>query len=433
MYYNPYNKLPNNIKRKFKIVYSELLYENISIFKDESENWGVLKEIKKNEFFHTYVCIVKPIYNSINFNRSLGLIQVVKYKNDQWDQHTNIDSFFDLEGKLIWESPIGVSIFIDKFGNIISCLKDKYGLLNKKFETIINPIYDNLLAIDNSYLIAKQNGNYGITDINNRIILELDYSEIIDEVLKNSLLVRDNNNKYHSFNLEDKLLVPLSFDKILLGTSNSNGKFNERKQRFFKSIINYSQNEDDFIDAEMLKHKGKWGIIEANGDVKIPNEYDYIDCLRNPNYFKVCKGNLSFSEEEDEEGNYRVYAENAKWGIIDSNNNIVVPIEYDWIEDIESTIWVVYKGGKVYYNDDYQEDYWTIKGGKLGVYNSNKLITPIEYDAVFKNWYRVKDYIFVQKGNQYFDINSETYDVFTFDGKIIDTNKPDPKNHYNNK
>lgn len=429
---SPYNKLPDNIKRKFKIVYSELLDENITIFKNESEKWGVLKKSEKFGFFHTYGYIVKPIYNSIGFNRNLGLIEVVKYKNDKWNQDTNIHRFFDFEGKLIWESPKGVSITIDKLGNIITCLKNKYGLLNHKFETIINPIYDNLLAIDKSYLIAKQNGNYGITDINNRIVLELDYSGIINAILKNSLIVKDKNNKYHSFNLEDKLLVPLPFDKILLGTSNSKGKFTESQQRFFKSIINYSQNEDDFRGLEMLEHKGKWGIIEANGDVKIPNEYDYIDCLRNPNFFKVCKGNLSFSDEEDEQGNYRVYAENAKWGIIDSNNNLVVPIEYDWIEDIESTIWAVYKGGKVFYNDDYQEDYWTIKGGKLGIYNSNKLITPIEYDAVFTNWYRVKDYIFVQKGNQYFDVNSETYDVFTFDGKKIETNKPNPKNHYNN-
>ena len=85
---------------------------------------------------------------------------------------------------------------------------------------------------------------------------------------------------------------------------------------------------------------------------------------------------------------------------------------------------MVYKGGQVYYNDDYQEDYWTIKGGKLGVYNGQQLITPVEYASIDKNWFRVKDYIFVRKEDQ-----PEEYDVYTFDGQKLETNKPNPRNH----
>jgi hypothetical protein len=58
-----------------------------------------------------------------------------------------------------------------------------------------------------------------------------------------------------------------------------------------------------------------------------------------------------------------------------------------------------------------------------------KLITPIEYDVIKKNWFRIKDYIFVQNGKNYFDDNSTEYDVFTLDGKKIEANKPKPKDY----
>ena len=179
----------------------------------------------------------------------------------------------------------------------------------------------------------------------------------------------------------------------------------------------------------MIRYQGKWGIIDGAGEVIIPNNYCFVDFLRNPKYFKVGIGKIEVIDDEDDDENYLTSIKNVKWGIVDFNNEIIVPIEYDWIDEVESTIWVVYKGGTVFYNDDYQEDYWTIKNAKLGVYNLQKLITPIEYDTIKTNWFRIKDYIFVQNGKNYFDDNSTEYDVFTLEGKKIEANKPKPKDY----
>jgi len=53
---------------------------------------------------------------------------------------------------------------------------------------------------------------------------------------------------------------------------------------------------------------------------------------------------------------------------------------------------------------------------------------PIEYDTIMLNWFRVKDFVFVQKNTAHF--NGElAYDVFDFNGKKIERNKPNYKEH----
>jgi len=422
-----YNLLPKNIKNRFQIIYSELVCDNITIFKNRSEKWGALIETKKFGIFANYQYLVTPVYNSIGFNKIVNLIEAVKYENDKWNRDENTFYFFSIDGKLKWKSEKGTSVSIDRNKYIISCKDKKYGLLDADFNTLILPTYDKLISLEGRCFIACKNHLYGIIDLKESIILDFNYSDIFTTAYNSKAIVKDLNGKYFSFDFKKDLLISLPYNKILPASSNSYkapsvGSFNQ-----FKSIINCV--EIEYEDLEMKRYKGKWGIINADGSIKIPNEYDYIDFLRNPQYFKVCKGDLQFRIEEDDS---RLIAFNAKWGVVDINNNIIVPIEYDWVNELEATIWAVYNGGEVFYNDDYQEEYWTIKGGKLGVYNLNKLITPIEYNSVKTSWFRVKDYIFVQNGNEYFDENTMDYHVYTFEGEKIEKNKPNPKKYFNN-
>ena len=430
---NPYNKLPQNIKRKFEIVYSELQYDNITIFKNKSDKWGVLIVITKFGIFSSYACLIKPIYNSIGFNKNLKLIVAEKYENNVRNQDTNIQLYFDIKGEIIWQSKIGERISIDEFGNIFTQGKNKIGLLDKGFTQIIEPKYERLKAIKDSLFIAIKNGKFGIINREEVNILDFEYNDIFKRVEKNKVIVRKNEN-YFSFDFENNSLIKLPFSKILNASSNTYKAPSAESLKYYKSITNLKENphSDDYDNYEIGKYIGKWGIIDGAGDVIIPNDYCFVDFLRNPKYFKVGIGEVEMKEFEDGEQNYRTSIENVKWGIVDINNNIIVPIEYDWIDEVESTVWVVYKGGIVFYNDDYQEDYWTIINGKLGVYNLTKLITPIEYDAIMKTWFRIKDYVFVQKRVSYFDENNAEYEVYTLDGKKVENNKPKPKNHHNN-
>lgn len=426
-----YNQLPERIRNRFRIVYSESVSDGIDIVKNDSGKWGVLKRSLKFGFFPSYDYLVEPEYDSVGFHELSGLILADSYPDGKWNQQENRYRFFSLDGKQLWESPKGTSVTLDKFGNRIICSEQQYGLLDQDFQPLIQPIYGNLRAIGREYFIAEQNGRYGVTDAAGLVILDFSYTEVVNETSATTIIVKNEAGGYFSFDLKQKKLDALPFDKILKPTSNSRGKRSGGRP-VVKTIVGYSERKSYSADLEMAAHSGKWGIAEANGKVLIPNEYDYIDCLRSSDFFKVCRGDLNFSELADEPKNLRVVAGAAKWGIVNAQNQVVVPLEYDWIEDVEENIWVVYQGGEVYYNDDFQEDAWTIKGGKLGVYHLEKLIVPVAYDAIHTSWYRVKDYIFVQKGGEVFDLHSKYYEVFSFDGQQISANLPDPRNHFHN-
>ena len=427
---SPYNLLPGYIKRKFEIVYSELLVDNITMFKNKHEKWGVLIHRFKFGLIPSYDYLVEPIYNGVGFNKTLNLIAAHLYENNVFHQDKNIAIYYDLNGAIVWQSIKGESILrIDEYGNIFLKRDNKIGLLNKSFTQIIAPKYERLDSINSTLLKAFLNGKFGIINFSDETILDFSFDEIFRTILNNKVIVR-NEETYSTFNIENYSLTQLPFSKILNPSSNTYKAPSSESFKFFKSISNLKENSElDDYDFEIVKYKGNWGIINAAGEIIIPNDYAYIDFLRNPNYFKVGLGEIEIFDFEDENEYNRTAIKNIKWGIVDINNQVIVPIEYDWIDEVESMVWVVYKGGSVYYNDDYQEDYWTIKNGKLGVYNFNKLITPIEYDVIKKNWFRIKEYIFVQNGKEYFDDNSNDYDVYTLNGNQIKSNKPKPRDY----
>ncbi len=427
---SPYNLLPGHIKRKFEIVYSELIYDNITMFKNKHEKWGVIINRLKFGLVSSYEYLVEPIYNGVSFNKILNLIAAHLYENNVFHQDKNIVFYFDLNGVIVWQSKKGESILrIDEYGNIFLKRDNKIGLLNQTFSQIIAPKYELLDAIKSNLLKAFLNEKYGIINFSDETILDFSFDEIFDTIKDNKVIVRKDET-YFTFNIETYVLTKLPYAKILRASSNTYKAPSQESFNYYKSISNIIENQDyDDYNFEIFKYKGNWGIIDAAGEIIIPNDYTYIDFLRNPKYFKVGLGEIEIFEFEDENEYNRTAIKNIKWGIVDINNQVIVPIEYDWIDEVESTVWVVYKGGTVYYNDDYQEDYWTIKNGKLGVYNFNKLITPIEYDVIKKNWFRIKEYIFVQNGKEYFDDNSKDYDVYTLEGNQIKFNKPKPRDY----
>ncbi|MFY7999104.1 MAG: WG repeat-containing protein [Candidatus Kapaibacteriota bacterium] len=431
---SPYNQLPKHIQQKFHIVYSELVHKNLTIFKNDSEKWGVLKEVKTLGIFSIYQLLIESNYHSMGFSKEAKVFEAVLYEYDTWSRDRNITHFFDTEGKRIGQSEQGISVRIDKHQNVIAEKEGKFGLLDKTLQTLIPPIFERFAAINDKFFKVLQNGKFGIIDRTNTIILNIEWREIFTETLNDCVILQAEHGKYSVFNVQNKCRTELPFDKVLRASSNSYKAPSAGSFGLFKSITNCTVNDDydeDYTNYEILRYKGAWGIIAADGSIVIPNEYAFIDFLQNPHYFKVCKGEITIGEMQDDNGFFRPTVENLKWGIIDKNNTVVVPIEYDWIYEVESTLWVVFKGGTVLYDEDYQEEYWKIRDGKLGVYNLNKLITPIEYDAIQTSWFKIKDYIFVQTGNSYFDSTSSNYDVFTVDGVKIENHKPNARNYLN--
>lgn len=155
----------------------------------------------------------------------------------------------------------------------------------------------------------------------------------------------------------------------------------------------------------------KWGIINIYGSNVIPAIYDYISPMIADNFFKVFIGDYSWEEDDYSSDLFDEYLDtaswnvdyyegtlkNGKWGIVDSENRILVPIEYQWVELIDDKTACCNVGGSriiKWFDGDEKEDVLSIADGLWKVIyldKSLKLETELgAYDEVmdrFKKQY----------------------------------------------
>lgn len=117
-------------------------------------------------------------------------------------------------------------------------------------------------------------------------------------------------------------------------------------------------------DKLFVSRNGKWGVINKQGKVLIPIKYDFVSPINNSPLYIVQKNDEPLIElqgmtmnEVDivlsllmflKNMNVDSYAQmhQAKFGLLDANNKLILPIEYDGIEEMDSDFITVKKDGK---------------------------------------------------------------------------------------
>lgn len=89
---------------------------------------------------------------------------------------------------------------------------------------------------------------------------------------------------------------------------------------------------------------GLWGWLDTDLNVVIEPKYVYAMNFRDGRAM-VCKGEWSTKTVED--GKEQYWCENEQWGIIDRNENEIVPCRFDEIYEIDNTdrLYFVHEGG----------------------------------------------------------------------------------------
>jgi len=315
-----YNLLPAAVVARYAVVSSELVHEAITIFKNSDEKWGVLQEITAGVF----TLLVEPVYDLIR---------------------------------------------IDESGRLLVLKNDGMGLLDKNGEVIIAFSYVSLSHLQGDLYKAQQGDGYGIIDVSENVLLPFKYKYIFTYVENDTVIVQDLSDRYFSFHFPSRELHALPYDSIFPATNHTSSG-GRAAPGLYKVIRECQETEFDYYDNGMSAFTGIWGIIHADGSIKIPCEYAFVDAFVNPRFFKVAKGSFNFYF--DEEGS--LIAEGVKWGVVDADNNIIVPIEFDWVQEVEDTVWVVNRGGTVFFNDDYPAERWEVRGGEQTVIDGNFLL-----------------------------------------------------------
>lgn len=303
---------------------------------------------------------------------------------------------------------------IEKLGDInyFLLMKDnKYGVINKNGDIIVEPIYD-VIEIPNpskDLFICKSNYNADTNEYQVQV-----FNSKKEAILYQYYIVEGINLN----NVEDNV----NYEKSILKYK-SEGKFgiidysgNKITKPIYESIEGFEYNEG------LLKvtKSGKYGIINMNGAEIIKPKYDEI---------------ISDTYYTDEEGykssGYIVGErtdEGMRYGYIDSNRKQLLKNEYNDIyrinkKDEKSNCYLVaskngkagvYKGKKNVIKHDYediayneQNDLLIIqKAGKQGVSRfDGTYVVPIEYSNIFF----IGNIINCQKGNENSDI--DLYDI----------------------
>jgi hypothetical protein len=239
---------------------------------------------------------------------------------------------------------------------------------------------------------------------------------------------------------------------------------------FSKYIANYYRKGKEISPYSKIIKKSKikpednieekWRLINKNGEYELPLKYNYIESCYNTNlvrYFKVFKGlnrkeNLfiwNHDEEDDQEDffSYNNSKKAYKWwndylngsftsciyvistwkgnhlGLVDINNNVIIPFKYSWMKFITSELLIISKDSEIinFYDKDCDGENTYLMNGKTGVIHiSNKLLIPIKYDSIKlidNKIYAQNNKVYAQNV-RYFNQN-EPHDIYDLNGNKL--------------
>ena len=273
---------------------------------------------------------------------------------------------------------------------------DDFSIIDIENNVLIEPKYDfiNFEKNDQKYGIVSFNGKKGIIDKKGEIIIETKYDSC-DIVLDNKFILISDN----------KVEMSDEFGKIISNKISGERVIGQNKKINGLNIIEYF----------LLINNGKYGVLDKDFNKVLECQYDdYINFINNNQFFVVLNGenlvlndknkvikkfNYSFSfgsEHLLSNGKYNYIVRKdksygAKCGIMDENFEIILPIEYDWI-DISNDVWVIRKGRSEFILD---EKYNLIDDSK------NKRIGKFEKEGIACVQREDLKYSFINKNGQF--------------------------------
>jgi len=260
--------------------------------------------------------VVEPSYDSIRISDN-GYIYC--QKNEKW-------TVLDRNGKLLIDAEYDEIVDFNKDGyGIVAIYEERdetvagygylHGLINKKGEYVIEPIYDDMyFADDEDYIVFSLDDKYGCMDYEGNIILEPMYDEI--DWFNEGFARIELDEKYGYINNKAEVIAESIYEYTLrfyqgLASVKKDGKYgyiNGRGELVIEPIYDYA---DDFNNGlAMVRKDDKVGYINKSGEVVIP--FEYLDG-------SYC----------DDNGYIVVAMTNEKFTIIDKNNEKVLEKEYD--------------------------------------------------------------------------------------------------------
>lgn len=279
-------------------IYSEILplgkeYSDGYITKNEEGKYGVIGAGKEQKLAHQYEKIEQVVGNNLFVVTEEGKQKLINSKGT-----IILEEGFD-EIKQILKDSKGIIFVKDGL----------YGVMTTEGTIVIQNIYEDLIQIDNGYMIAKKDSRYGIIDSSNNEKLYFNYTYITynkdlevyiaeDIDFKSSII--DKNFEVKLIGILSELNTDLKYIKMYINSEYKyyNFEFEE------KSNIEVLKGNTLFLS----KKDEKYGYIDSEGNVIV--DYIYDDAT------------------EQNRFGYVAVQKNGKWGALDKEGQEVIKPKY---------------------------------------------------------------------------------------------------------
>ena len=275
--------------------------------------------------------ITKPIYDDIQALEYKEGMLTVKQNDKFGIININGDEIIKVKYDGIQADQYSLNENHNKKAGFIVSIKTndgyKFGYINYKGKTLLETEYNEIARInyinddESVYLVAFKNGQAGLFK-NKSKVLENEYEDIqFDNI--NNLLILQRNGKQGVSDLDGKKIIQLEYDNIIITGNSINAQkgdevtvFNSEGEKLknsnFISVLE-TDNKNYFITIDKNEN---YGVIDKDDNVIIDNKYTFIDYLFD---------------------NYFVAQNEQKIGIVDDKGKEVIKFDYDVLQKIEGT------------------------------------------------------------------------------------------------
>lgn len=151
------------------------------------------------------------------------------------------------------------------------------------------PFFENGMTV-----VEKESGAWLLTNKGKEIRMPIQYDIVFP--YKSEAAIVKLTRKYGLIDKQAKEILPCEYDYV--------GDFAEG---FFRVFVGEIPDEEDDVRLKPQTFRGKWGFVDAKGELLIKPDYQYVTPFQN-GFAKVQK--------------------EGKWGMIDNTGKLVVPCSY---------------------------------------------------------------------------------------------------------
>lgn len=186
--------------------------------------------------------------------------------------------------------------------NSLIIKKDNFlGLADCKGSIIIEPGYENIIAVDKDYtagyIVVNSENKYGLIDFNKTVILEPKYQDIKQVAVSNMYVVKENDSYKIIDKSENVILEPLNGEVKEINGENIVVVKDEKYSIINKTgaavhEVQYDDLQNAYDDYYIAKKDNKYGIITATGEEVLGFSYEGIVYRKDVDFFEGDTGNL---------------------------------------------------------------------------------------------------------------------------------------------